>query len=405
MSMSLLGMGAFEIAPRGVPAVAGNPFNSGIYEGHTRAYRPSQGLYSHDGVLVPQASALNCARNSAGYAQASNLIWTAFAVDELRISDRGLLSETAVQNYIRYSRSFDDPPWSLQTGIALNDGAAESVFAGETAVVYENSGVTDGFIVQQNAFSGPVTPCHLTMWVKLLSGTLGTDDAKLNIYGGGLASAEVISVGDVITSDWSRIAISGVTDGSPGNVTANFRTEVACEIAVDNVQMVFGDHFTSEIVTGASAQTRVADVITDIKSEIGSEKQILVKFRGPPVYAGVKEVVSLDDETANERVRIYVDASEDCIAEVIDGGSTVAQINLGAVTEGQTHTVAMQFETNDVEAAMDGSAGTPDTSATMPTWDTIHVGCDYQGANQLNEYIYELLTWDETTGTVAELSA
>ena len=104
----------------------------------------------------------------------------------------------------------------------------------------------------------------------------------------------------------------------------------------------------------------------------------------PSVLLSNAVMVSVNNETANERAQLYSNASGFPQVVVVDGGSTQASVvDTSTVLVGASTKLAAAVDTNDVELYADGqTVGTPDTVATMPTVTTMHIGSNHSAANQ-----------------------
>ena len=86
----------------------------------------------------------------------------------------------------------------------------------------------------------------------------------------------------------------------------------------------------------------------------------------------VGRIASANDNTANESIDIGASTTGQFI--VTDGGSALATITPGTVTANTAFKIAGAFKLNDVQAALGGTLGTPDTGVTMPTVNQLMIG-------------------------------
>jgi hypothetical protein len=147
---------------------------------------------------------------------------------------------------------------------------------------------------------------------------------------------------------------------------------------------------TSYIPTTSSTVTRAADVVTDTSTG-ASIRTLYAEFRSPGL--GTQPIVSLDDDTANERIELLTSGTDPKLL-VTDGGSAVADIDAGTVTANTLAKLAARFATDDYAVAVDGGTLQTDTSGTLPTVDRIRIG-----SNQAGDYftgtIARITGWDE----------
>lgn len=147
---------------------------------------------------------------------------------------------------------------------------------------------------------------------------------------------------------------------------------------------------SSYIPTTASAATRAADVATDT-TRGAALRSLFAQFRSPA--SGTRPIVSLDDNTANERIELFTSGTDPKLL-VTDGGSAQADIDAGAVTANTSTRLAARFNTNDFAASISGGTSVLDASGTMPTVDRIRIGRD-QAGNYLNGTIARITGWND----------
>jgi hypothetical protein len=154
------------------------------------------------------------------------------------------------------------------------------------------------------------------------------------------------------------------------------------------------------VKTTSAATTYNADVVTIataawLNTFLG-EYAFRYEFMTPPVLSGTQEVFSLDDGTANERIRLYI-SSGTLYLDVIDGGaSQLAPMNLGSVSTNTTYRVAISVKANEIKVCVNGGNVSSDVSASLPTVTTFRIGHDYANANHLNGYFLSLYAWAVT---------
>lgn len=122
------------------------------------------------------------------------------------------------------------------------------------------------------------------------------------------------------------------------------------------------------------------------------------------VPASTKRYMELDDATANETVALMQSTAADLVVQVLDGGVSQANITPGGGTALATkHGFAASFQTNDVKASTNGTAGTQDTSCTMPSPTLLRIGKG-TGANAASGALSRCV-WFTAVKTQAELNA
>jgi hypothetical protein len=110
---------------------------------------------------------------------------------------------------------------------------------------------------------------------------------------------------------------------------------------------------------------------------------LLVQFAGPA--SGTRGVVSVDDNTANEQIRL-ITSGTDPKFDVTDGGSPQADIDAGTVASGTSYKFVGAYHLNDFAVCIGGGVVGTDTSGTLPTVDRMRIGST-QASNALNGHI------------------
>jgi hypothetical protein len=168
----------------------------------------------------------------------------------------------------------------------------------------------------------------------------------------------------------------------------SYAGDVTKGLFIWGAQLEAGAFPTSYIPTTTAAVTRSADVatITSIGSNVRS---LFAQFRSPA--SGTRPVVSLDDNTANERIEILTSGTDPKLL-VTDGGSTVADLDGGTVAASVTARAAAAFDTNNYAFSVDGGASQLDTSGTLPTVNRIRIGSN-QAGGYFNGTIARVVGW------------
>ena len=178
---------------------------------------------------------------------------------------------------------------------------------------------------------------------------------------------------------------------------------------MDLVQLETGTVATSPIITAGATVTRAADNMSIATSAFpfnASEgtlyaKADVVDFNN--VSANV--AIALNDGTSNERVIIRLQQPTASTQFVVtDGGVTQAAIVMPGFAANTVYKTALGFMLNSVQGARDGTLGTEDTAATMPTVNTLNLGREIIGSSYLNGHIREIMCLPRRM-TNAELQA
>ena len=141
-------------------------------------------------------------------------------------------------------------------------------------------------------------------------------------------------------------------------------------------------HHSSPIVTtGTTDVTRNRDDLnangnlgTDFNASAGT---MVAKGRRlvPSANLNQGNIMSFHDDTAAERISLYVSGAETSGFFVADGGATQALITIDQHAElGNEHIQAARFAVNDFQQYVNGEAGTADTVGTLPTVTDLRIG-------------------------------
>jgi hypothetical protein len=160
---------------------------------------------------------------------------------------------------------------------------------------------------------------------------------------------------------------------------------------------------SSYIPTTDSAVTRNADFADLIDAAIANNiRTLFLEFRSPA--SGTRGVVSLNDNTANERAAVITSGTDPRLV-VHDGGVEQANIDGGTVTANQRTRVAVRINANDFAISINGGTVVADTSGTLPTVDRLMLGRT-QAGDYLNGPLARVIGWQQLLpdSTLQELS-
>jgi hypothetical protein len=168
-------------------------------------------------------------------------------------------------------------------------------------------------------------------------------------------------------------------------------------------QLEQGAFVTSVIRTTGTAATRTASLADVINQAIANNiRTLFLEFRSPA--SGTRGVVSLNDNTANERAAVITSGTDPRLV-VHDGGVEQANINGGTVTANQRTRIAVRINANDFAISINGGTVVTDTSGTLPTVDRLMLGRT-QAGEYLNAPLARVTGWTQLVpdSTLQELS-
>jgi len=190
--------------------------------------------------------------------------------------------------------------------------------------------------------------------------------------------------GTVVNPSAGRVTFTVTVGATAGNGTLRvgigsaIGTGVSADASVrfSHVQVETGSGASSYILTGASQGTRNADECsmtgTNFSSWFNATEGTFLANARRMRTTDVGRIASANDNTANESIDIGASTTGQFI--VTDGGSALATITPGTVTANTAFKIAGAFKLNDVQAALGGTLGTPDTGVTLPTVNQLMIG-------------------------------
>lgn len=363
--------------------------------------------YALGSPYATSAALLTTTRSSSGdYADNSAGVWSSFATNIPRITDKGLLVEEARTNSIRNNSMQGAVPgtpgtlptnWSVvATGITVNVVGAGTVngidyidlsFAGTT-------GATFGVISFDTTTGIAATTAQVWTESQFVSVTNATNVSSIQQIVSERTGAGTFVRNDVSTiaptSSLARFSYAATLSGG-GTVGAvqpgllfNWSAGVAVSftVRIGWPQLELGAFATSPIRTTSAAATKAADAITTAYSGSGSGS--VVVYARTAAGVGTQTLWCWDDGTSSNRIRIYRNSSNEihCVATV----SSVDQcdLNLGTVAANTAFKVAFAWAANDFAATLNGGTVGTDASGSVPGGlTTIRHGSD-SGGNYWN---------------------
>jgi hypothetical protein len=220
-------------------------------------------------------------------------------------------------------------------------------------------------------------------------------EAFFNLTGAGAVASTVFGTASIqaLPNGWYRCIITGVSGATATTsiqvITSSGAGDGTSGVYLWGTDLQAGAFPTSYIPTTTAAVTRSADVATDT-TRGAALRTLYAQFRSPA--SGTRPIVSLDDNSANERIELFTSGTDPKLL-VTDGGSAQADIDAGAITANTTARLGARFNTDNFAASISGSAEVLDATGTMPTVDRIRIGRD-QAGNYLNGTIARIAGWD-----------
>lgn len=210
------------------------------------------------------------------------------------------------------------------------------------------------------------------------------------------AAAHTLSFYGTGTITLSGVSTAGPLVGTGANtrVSLNFTpTAGVLTLTVSgtctNVQLELGTGASSYISTAGAAVTRNADVAIVTTPGVVYPMSLWVEYEVFAVQNAGSTLLRTDNGTNNERGAISLTVGNVPRFQVATGGVSQGDIQIGsAVTVGSIYKHGAVAATNRIQAAVNGTLGTEDTVATMPTNPTtLRFGSNESGVSQPGVFI------------------
>jgi len=342
-------------------------------------------------------------------------------------------NSTTVKNLLGFTEAFDNAAWTksnsfVQTNLLLQSEAFNvAPWAGVNTTVTANATVSpDGTadadkLVEDTAttshyVANGFTPANATTYtgsvylkaaergfafVGFSGGSMANTFVSVNLSTGVITTAfgaPVSSSSTAVGNGWYRVTISLTSTGttasnldiriSTDGVWANrsYTGNGTSGIFAWGAQVEVGAFATSYIPTAASQVTRAADIAVMQGSNFSSwynqnEGTMYADYSKGNITASGR-VVTISNGTNNNQIRFSVVGRPDW--QIVNGGSVEANV-LGIDTSvNAVVKIAGVYKNNDVQASVNGTLRTEDTTATIPAVSIMHLGTNESLAGALN---------------------
>jgi hypothetical protein len=343
---------------------------------------------------------------SNGLIQTAAAFAARFDHDPVTLASRGLLIEESRTNSITGSNAFNT--WTLGNSTV----ASSSVVTPEgTADAWK---VVEDILLANHSASRPFTPVSGTTytasaWIKsaengfafvgLTGGGFAATFISVNLSTGAVSTAVGTPVGATsaaYSNGWWRVSFSLAATASSSSVIdirlsrdGNWANRSYLGNGVNGMycyggQVEAGSFATSYIPTTTASVVRSADVCSitggDFTSFYNQSEGTMLTNAFTPA-SGDRTVLSADDNTANEMIRLRTEGTNPFF-KVTDGGSELVAIDAGTVSANTSFKLIGAYKLDDFASSINGGAAVTDTSGTTPTVDRMRIGAG-QGGNTM----------------------
>lgn len=339
----------------------------------------------------------------------------------------GLLVEPAATNLVLHSQALDNAVWAKSNATITADAvtAPDGTLTADSLV--EDTSTTS-HLMNQAITVVASTDYTLSLYIRAGTGSArnlefgvggggngvfsgifdpntGTFDGPAGSFGGATVYPQTATL---VGLGWYRLTIGfqlTTTTAAPYiSLQEPPATQVYLGDGVSNLppwgwQLELGRVATSYIVTGATAVTRTADIIscaTSTYPHSATEGTFIFWVGSREINeATANRLFALNDGTANEEislVKVIGDAPDSFGLNVIDGGvgQVVATVTKAGSVSLAGNKVACVYKLNDCAILAAGGSEVGDATATMPTVTAFNLGHDLVAGRQLNGYIYQM---------------
>jgi len=294
----------------------------------------------------------------------------------------GLLVEGSRTNLGLHSNDLTNAAWTKSNTSAAKTSTGPDGVANSASRLTASAG--NGTCLQ-SVTSASATRAY-SVWLKRIT---GTGNIQLTVDNGTTWTTKTI------TTDWTRVDISQAAVTNPifgiRIVTNADAIDVWCN------QLESAAFPSSSIPTTTVSVARAADACSRTLGAEFSATAGTVAVRGRAsggAQSGAQCVYEFGDGTGNESIRFQRQSNTDLArSTIIDGGAAQATIDHTFVNS-TNYKHALAWAVNDFATAFNGTAGTPDTSGTLPTVTTMNIG-NLASGSFANGHIATLDYWPE----------
>ena len=342
-----------------------------------------------DGAVTTLDSFLDHSRTTIGtYLDSAGVLKSA-AIDELRYDystgRRSILLEGQATNSCPFSETFENLNVNDQVDISTNTVVGPDLAVTADTVLGKTISARQKSTLPESSGSVNCVSCFIKYrnhkYVKIgfgaeANGYLALFDVELGTYiGQGVTGDGVVYDYGIVPAGngWYRIWASGTTSGGAGSGVglglsasdfswSNFSATAGTGFYAFGLQTEIGvSSPSSYIKTSGSTVARAADFASSDISALDLSAGFSVYFDGSITSAGI---VFQMTSTAGNRIYLGCDGTN-LVFEVYSGNVLQASFTSSGIALGDDFKFAARIETNNVNVAFNGTAGTADTSATF----------------------------------------
>ncbi len=336
--------------------------------------------------------------------------------DPVTLSARGLLVEEARTNLLQRSEDFNTTWVKANATVTVNAIAAPDGSTTADKIVEDATATIEHAVQQASTTSGAAHTFSVYLkagertWAFLrgVNSALGNVRAWFNLSTGAVGTVNAGGTATItaVGNGWYRCALTLSAPAtasyewrvslSTGDGTVTYTGDGTSGVYAWGAQLEAGAFATSYIPTAASTVTRNADVASVGVSQFpysATEGTLVVNAMlngGASAAAAGDYYVSLSDGTiANSAHIVDVNAS---ISQVVASSSATFNQSIGSrPAKGAVVKLALAYASNDANSAVNGTAGTTDTTVTLPpAASKLGIGIRADNAFPINGWIRQI---------------
>ena len=350
-------------------------------------------------------------RSTAAYGEdtAGDLIQFASGVP--RITNKGVLIEESRTNLLLQSQTFDNAIWTKGSATINADVAVAPDGASTADKLVENASTAQHLVLQSISVGASTYTYSVFVkaaersWVFLQQDGIPTGQ-YFNVSTGSLGSATgTPSAASIVPygNGWYRCIMTFTASaGTPaayimlasGNNASDYTGDGTSGLYLWGAQLEAGSSATSYIPTTSTSATRNTDVLASANDPNPTAYTVVAEFTIPVTGPDYGHIWGYDDGTANNRAFVYYHRPFGKLwLEVLVGGVSVASMDLGTATPGQSYKVAARIAANDFAAIKTGGTLATDASGAVPATSSFRHGGSVAGSEFFGGVVKRIRRW------------
>ena len=348
--------------------------------------------------------------NSSGLIAPINADLPRFDFNPITLVCRGLLIEEARTNLFTYSDQLNDATWTKQN-LSISADAINSPDGTTNAdLLVENSATASRFVFSSVTMTvGVVYTASVFAKAKervqIFINESGANQAVYDVQAGTVVSASGCTA--TITAfpngwfrcTWSKTAAFTVLRIGMCVNGGTYTGDGTSGLYMWGAQLEVGAFQTSYIPTTTTSLTRNADVATmtgtNFSDWYNATEGTFVATTNKTTTAVTANYLSANDGSNTNRMQLVWNSTTNSHSSEIIATTSQASLTTGAIATG-TNKASLGYKLDNIAASVNGATPLTDTSATIPTVNTLSIGGrTYLSNNFLNGWFVKLFYYPQ----------